>query len=173
MPFSAVQHERKPMLDKKETPASGTAANVSTSIVTGNSLNSSGSGQTGAYSQNRVGQKPGFWRGDFASNQNDNSNISNMFPVNFSFAELTSTLAQRGSEYNFILKNFATNSVCLKSVRKFHCIEFCINLDDDTLPNCGNELLLLTTQNISITTVKMLHVIVLLTFTYQRKFILL
>lgn len=100
MPFSAVQHERKPMLDKKETPASGTAASVAASIVTGNSLNNSGSAQTG-YSQNRVGQKPGFWRGDFAGNQNDNSNISNMFPVNFSFAELTSTLAQRGSEYTF------------------------------------------------------------------------
>lgn len=82
MNISAVQHERKPMLDKKETAATGT--------VTGNSLASSGS-------QNRVCQKTGFWRGDFT--QNDNSNISNMFPVNFSFAELTSTLAQRGSEY--------------------------------------------------------------------------
>ncbi|XP_037030916.1 orphan steroid hormone receptor 2 isoform X1 [Bradysia coprophila] len=96
MRSDSVQHERKPMLDKKEIPAAGTAANVSTSNVAGNSLNSGGSAQSGAYSQNRAGQKPGFWRGDFASNQNDNSNISNMFPVNFSFAELTSTLAQRG-----------------------------------------------------------------------------
>lgn len=106
MHFSAVQHERKPMLDKKETPTSGTAANVPTSVVTGNSLNSSGSAQTGGFSQNRTGQKPGFWRGDFAGNQNDNSNISNMFPVNFSFAELTSTLAQRGSEYRFFVTLF-------------------------------------------------------------------
>lgn len=98
MHFSAVQHERKPMLDKKEAPPSGTAANIPTSVVTGNPLNNSSSAQTG-YSQNRAGQKPGFWRGDFAGNQNENSNISNMFPVNFSFAELTSTLAQRGSKY--------------------------------------------------------------------------
>lgn len=87
------------MLDKKEIPAAGSAPNISTSNVTGNSLNSSGAAQSSGYAQNRVGQKSGFWRGDFASNQNDNSNISNMFPVNFSFAELTSTLAQRGSEY--------------------------------------------------------------------------
>lgn len=105
MHFSAVQHERKPMLDKKETPTSGNASNVPASVVTGNSLNNSSSAQSG-YSQNRVGQKPGFWRGDFASNQNDNSNISNMFPVNFSFAELTSTLAQRGSKYNFSFFQF-------------------------------------------------------------------
>lgn len=100
MHFSAVQHERKPMLDKKEAPAGGT-----TSVVTGNSLNNSGSA-SGAFSQNRVGQKSAFWRGDFASNQNDSSNISNMFPVNFSFAELTSTLAQRGSKYIFHRLNY-------------------------------------------------------------------
>lgn len=97
------------MLDKKEAPASGTATNIPTSVVTGNSLNSSGSAQTGGYSQNRVGQKPGFWRGDFAGSQNDNSSISNMFPVNFSFAELTSTLAQRGSEYRFFLFVFVSS----------------------------------------------------------------
>lgn len=101
MHFSAVQHERKPMLDKKEAPLGAAATNIATSVVTGNALNNNSSAQTG-YSQSRVGQKPGFWRGDFVGNQNENSNISNMFPVNFSFAELTSTLAQRGSKYKQI-----------------------------------------------------------------------
>lgn len=94
------------MLDKKEPPTGGTVANIANSVATGNSLNSSGATQSGGYAQNRAGQKPGFWRGDFAGNQNDNSNISNMFPVNFSFAELTSTLAQRGSEYFFLLSSY-------------------------------------------------------------------
>ncbi|KAJ6638579.1 Nuclear receptor subfamily 2 group C member 2, partial [Pseudolycoriella hygida] len=92
-----VQHERKPMLDKKEAPSSGNSANVSTSIVSGSTLNSTGGVQTGGYSQNRANKNSGFWRGDFStSSQNENANISNMFPVNFSFADLTNTLAQRG-----------------------------------------------------------------------------
>lgn len=73
--FSAVQHERKPLLDKKEAAATGNSGTADANNPFGSSMNS---GST---------VKP------FAGN-----NLSSMFPVGLSFAELTSTLAQRGSE---------------------------------------------------------------------------
>lgn len=74
--FLAVQHERKPLLDKKEAAATGNTGNADPNNPFGTSINSGSA------------VKP------FAAN-----NLSSMFPVGLSFAELTSTLAQRGSKY--------------------------------------------------------------------------
>lgn len=74
--FVAVQHERKPLLDKKEAAATGNSGTADPNNPFGSAVNS---GTT---------VKP------FAGN-----NLSSMFPVGLSFAELTSTLAQRGSEF--------------------------------------------------------------------------
>lgn len=74
--FIAVQHERKPLLDKKEAAATGNSGSADANNPFGSTINSGSA------------VKP------FAGN-----NLSSMFPVGLSFAELTSTLAQRGSKF--------------------------------------------------------------------------
>ena len=93
----AVQHERKPLLDKKEAAAAAAAA----AIV----ANNSSTGDIGSTfsSQNRnsvSGLTKSFQRNDFIGSPSSNNipNLNSIFPVNLSFAELTSTLAQRGSK---------------------------------------------------------------------------
>lgn len=77
--FLAVQHERKPLLDKKEAAATGNSGVTEANNPFGSTINSGAS------------VKP------FAGN--NMGNLSSMFPVGLSFAELTSTLAQRGSKF--------------------------------------------------------------------------
>lgn len=80
-----MQHERKPLLDKKETV---TNTNSGGNVI-GEAHNTFGSAIN---STNATNVKP------FSSN--NINNLSTMFPVGLSFAELTSTLAQRGSKLN-------------------------------------------------------------------------
>lgn len=101
----AVQHERKPLLDKKEAAAAAAAA----ALVANNSANTGGdlSGMGAFTSQARSGSGTNakYSRNEFISSPTGGNmgNLGNLFPVGISFAELTSTLAQRGSEYTFFL----------------------------------------------------------------------
>lgn len=92
------------MLDKKEAAAAAAAA----AALAAN--NSSGGGNDitglGAFgTQNRSGTNASntksYSRNDFISSPTGSNlgGLSNLFPVGISFAELTSTLAQRGSEF--------------------------------------------------------------------------
>lgn len=132
---AAVQHERKPMLDKKETalasaasPTAGTSAaggggcassNSTTSVTTPNSAATVAQSGSILYAhQMRNNKPPSFWHDDYssrpanASAENTNSAVPpslSMFPVGFNLADLTSSLAQRGS------KAFISNA-CFRSL---------------------------------------------------------
>lgn len=103
MHITAVQHERKPLLDKKEAAAAAAAAAaLAANNSSGGCNDITGLGAFGT--QNRSGSnasntKP-YSRNDFISSPTGSNlgGLSNLFPVGISFAELTSTLAQRGSE---------------------------------------------------------------------------
>lgn len=111
MRSDSVQHERKPILDKKEAAAAAAATAASS-----NAVPASGGGVAGVKSDNGASiysqscsTTKSFWRNDFPSKESGSGsggggaagncgslpNLS-MFPVGFNLAELTSTLAQRG-----------------------------------------------------------------------------
>lgn len=120
--LAAVQHERKPIVDKKESisattgatgagSGTGSAATVSSAAAAaaaaGNAGNASaGVGQSGS---GDAASGLGAWRNDYAKaaaaaqQQQQADGVTgasglSMFPVAFNFAEFTNSLAQRGSE---------------------------------------------------------------------------
>lgn len=101
--ISAVQHERKPLLDKKEAAASAAAAAAAALI--GNNNSSCEIGGLAVYgSQGRVGggtNSKQHSRNDFLSSPTGANigGLNNLFPVGMSFADITTTLAQRASMY--------------------------------------------------------------------------
>lgn len=93
--IAAVQHERKPLLEKKEAAAAAAAALIGT--------NSSSEGLAAYASQARAaaGNTAKLHsRNDFLSSPTgaNMGGLNNLFPVGMSFAEITSTLAQRASK---------------------------------------------------------------------------
>lgn len=130
--FSAVQHERKPILDKKETASTVAGTTNSTNASSGGGGGGGGSASTGNTGSSATGSNAStnsvnaaaaaalftqncsksFWRNDFgvkSAAEAGAASIPNLsiFPVGFNFAELTSTLAQRGSKCFFFLCIFS------------------------------------------------------------------
>lgn len=93
--MTAVQHERKPLLDRKE------AASAAAAII-GNNTGTGSDSLTAYGSQSRSGSGNGgkqHSRNDFLSSPTGANigGLNNLFPVGISLADITSTLAQRAS----------------------------------------------------------------------------
>lgn len=117
--FLAVQHERKPILVKKEgssaaAAAAAAAATGAGSIITNDGNHSENNGASSA-AASLFPQGKLFWRNDGKMDATAAAaGLSNLFPVGFNLADLTTTLAQRGSKFLFysILKIRATQNIC-------------------------------------------------------------
>lgn len=106
----AVQHERKPLLDKKEAAAAAAAAAMVANNSAGTGGDMTGLGAFTSQGRGGSGTNAKYSRNEFISSPTgaNMGNLSNLFPVGISFAELTSTLAQRGSKCIFYVLCFYT-----------------------------------------------------------------
>lgn len=130
-PTTAVQHERKPIVDKKEqlgATGGGGATNATggggggSAGPGGSTANASGCGGNGSASSAAAAtQQQQQWRKDFGVGGKVKQEVTGgtgpgmgMFPVAFNFTEFTNSLAQRGSEcidyVNRSIENMFTTS---------------------------------------------------------------
>lgn len=93
--FIAVQHERKPILVKKD----GNAAAAALAASNEHSENNGAANSTTLFPQGKS-----FWRSD-GNMDASAAGLSNLFPVGFNLVELTTSLAQRGSKSRFNKNN--------------------------------------------------------------------